>query len=391
MKFLIDENIPFADEFFSGLGEVTRFPGRELAPEQLIDVDVLLVRSITKVDEKLIALANALKFVGTATIGEDHIDKQLLSERGIAFSSAPGCNANSVAEFVISALFVLAEKYQIDFSEKTVAVIGVGNIGQNLQQKLSVLGIELLLCDPYRANDDSLTNYVTLEAALTKADVISFHTPLTRTGPYPTYHLLNGKNLPLLKDDVCIVNASRGEVIDNQALLTHIQFRQKHGKPAIRLVLDVWEGEPNPLKELIPFCDLTTAHIAGYSLEGKAKGTEMLYKKVCELFKLKTSVSLANTLPKGLITDIHLDYKVESNKEKSLGLKLSSTSLLKVLIHTVYDVRRDDGVFRHNLDKNSFDWIRKNYPIRREWSSISVNCNHPEVADFLRLLGFNIK
>lgn len=396
MKILIDENIPYAEAFFADIGTVVRFSGRSLQASDLVDADVLLVRSITKVNASLLSQANSLKFVGTATIGEDHIDKAELSNRGIAFSSAPGCNANSVAEFVINALFVLAEKYQIDVSNKKVAIIGLGNIGQNLHHKLTVLGIETLLCDPFKSSTPEKT-YVDFEYAIANADIITFHTPLTSTGTHPTHHLLNANNLTLLKDNVCLINASRGEVIDNTALLEHITQRSLSGKPNIKLVLDVWEGEPNPLQALIPHCDLTSAHIAGYSLEGKATGTEMLYKNVCQLLNVAATAQLKDFLPEAAISSITLNKDSNVNKDETVNNEVSKTftiapnNPLKTLIHTVYDVRRDDSLFRNLLNEHSFDWLRKNYPIRREWSSISVNCQQPELAEQLSSLGFHIK
>lgn len=361
MKFLIDENIPYAEAFFSSLGTIERFAGRELTAEQLKDVDVLLVRSITKVNDELLSQANKLKFVGTATIGEDHIDKALLQQRGIEFSSAPGCNATSVAEFVISALLVLHDRFEIDFINKTIAIVGVGNIGKRLLQRLHALNVDVLLCDPVRQqNEEGTEHFVQLDDALARADIITFHTPLTRDGEHPTFHLLNDKNLPLLKDDVVLINSCRGEVIDNQALFEHILWRENSSKPAIRLVLDVWEGEPNPMPKLIEKADLATAHIAGYSLEGKARGTEMLYKKVCSLLKVESSINLSDLLP---IADI---------AKTRLEQDISTTEELKKLVHLVFDVRRDDSLFRELLNTKGFDWLRKNYPTRREWSSLQV-------------------
>lgn len=359
MKFLIDENIPFANEFFADLGQIERFPGRELQPQQLQDADVLLVRSITKVNTELLAQANNLKFVGTATIGEDHIDKPYLAERQIAFSSAPGCNANSVAEYVISSLYVLQERYDYDFSDKTVAIVGVGNIGKAVQKKLDALNINYLLVDPIRAENEfePTTNpFIDLESALKQADIVTLHTPLTKTGAHPTLHLINRGNLPLLKKGGVLINACRGEVIDNQALLEFVENEANDTK----LIMDVWEGEPNPLPELIPLCDIVSAHIAGYSLEGKSRGTEMLYERVCELFNIEKSKSLNEFLPTAEISEHSLVSGPESVKD------------LKDLVHLVYDVRRDDQLFRELLALKGFDWLRKNYPVRREWSSLQV-------------------
>ena len=382
MKFMIDENIPYANDFFSHLGQVDRFPGRELRAENLVDVDFLLVRSITKVDKELLAKANRLKFVGTATIGEDHIDKNYLAEQDITFSSAPGCNAVSVAEYVLSALLVLAEKYHFEIKNKTIAIVGVGNIGKTLFRLLDVLGIHCLLCDPVREeNQDFVSDvqFVDLETALKNADVVTFHTPLTHSGPHSTYHLLNENNISLLKEDVCLLNACRGEVIDNAALLQEQITRKEERRANIKLVLDVWEGEPEPMAELIPYTDLATAHIAGYSLEGKARGTEILYNQVCQLIGSPALHNLTDLLPEATISNI----VIEPNS-------LTQDSL-KRLVHLVYDVRRDDALFRNLLKEEGFDWLRKNYPLRREWSSLQVNVEKKSTESTdLSKLGFAI-
>ena len=377
MNIFIDENIPYAEDFFAELGNITRFAGRELTAEQVSVADILLVRSITKVNSQLLNQAKNLSFVGTATIGEDHIDKTLLQQIGITFTSAPGCNAISVAEYVISSLYVLSEKYNFNLLDKTVSIIGVGNIGKALQNKLMALGINLLLCDPER--DQTEEDFVDLEYALTHADIVTFHTPLTSTGKSPTFHLLNEENIHLLKQDVCLINASRGEVIDNQALLAEAIRREKQNELPLKLVLDVWENEPTPLFELIKYTDIASAHIAGYSLEGKARGTEMLYQSVCQHLNLPIVKRLDKLLPVPSVTNLVLNNEYQSETQ------------LKAAIHLVYDPRRDDALFRNLLAKNGFDWLRKNYPIRREWSSLKLEriTNNEKGLNFLKI-GFDI-
>jgi erythronate-4-phosphate dehydrogenase len=377
MNIFIDENIPYADDFFSDIGDITRFAGRELTAEQMTHADVLLVRSITKVNQTLLSQADNLSFVGTATIGEDHIDKTLLVNKGVTFTSAPGCNAVSVAEYVISSLYVLAEKYHFDLLTKTIAIVGVGNIGKALQKKLTALGINLLLCDPVREQTED--GFVSLDYALTHADVVTFHTPLTANGDHSSFHLLNEGNIQLLKQDVCLINASRGEVIDNQALLNEIYRRDKNQELTIKLVLDVWENEPNPLLELIEYTDIASAHIAGYSLEGKARGTEMLYQAVCQHLNLPIVKKLDELLPIPSVTQLTLN-----NQEQDVNQ-------LKQVIHLVYDPRRDDALFRNLLAVKGFDWLRKNYPIRREWSSLKLEriSNNQKGLNYLQI-GFDV-
>jgi erythronate-4-phosphate dehydrogenase len=387
MQILVDENIPYANEFFAEFGDVTTFNGRHLNPEQLRNVDALLVRSITKVNAELLQFANRLKFVGTATIGEDHIDKTLLAEKSITFSSAPGCNANSVAEFVISSLFVLHERYDFTLNKKTIAIVGYGNIGKNLYQKCAALDLNIIVVDPFVA---PLANvkFVDLETALREADIVSFHTPLTSNGEHPTHHLLNENNISLLKSNVVLINASRGEVIDNDALFQwktattqHQEFSEGSAlsiNQSSHLILDVWENEPQPLKKLIPLCEIATPHIAGYSLEGKSRGTEYLYQQLCTLTNTAQTIDLLTLLPQ---------FEIK-------GLELANQALdetiLKRLVHIVYDVRRDDARFRKDLNSVGFDYLRKNYPSRREWSAIALKCTNTNLIGRLSQLGFNV-
>ncbi|WP_127024584.1 4-phosphoerythronate dehydrogenase [Rheinheimera mangrovi] len=373
MKIYADENMPYVKDFFAELGEVTLVNGRTLTAEQIVDADVLLVRSVTKVNQQLLSKSPQLKFVGTATIGTDHIDQSYLQQRGIGFSSAPGCNAQSVVEYVLSSIFVLAEKYQWNLQQKTVGVVGVGNIGRLLVNALEALSIKVLCCDPQRAAAEPDFPHIPFEQLLPQADVVSFHVPLIKTGPDATVDLLNSRTLKLLKPDCAVINACRGEVTNNQDLLVEAQSGLK--RP---LVLDVWANEPEPDLRLIPYTDIASAHIAGHSIEGKARGTEMLYQAFCQQLGLSPAKTLAQVLPEPQVSEL----KINSN----FGL-LDVQNLSRLL----YDVRRDDALFRFYMmqDKKTqgFDWLRKSYPPRREYSSVRLTGQ--EVPEFLTTLGFN--
>ncbi|PCI60696.1 MAG: 4-phosphoerythronate dehydrogenase [Gammaproteobacteria bacterium] len=375
MKIFFDENMPYAAQFFADFGadavELVPFAGRELTPEQVADAEVLLVRSITQVNEELLALNNKLIFVGTATIGVDHIDQTYLASRNIAFSSAPGCNAVAVAEYVLSALVVLAERYLLDLSTLTVGIIGAGNTGTQFTKKLDALSINYKLYDPPLEQAGDPRKFSSFEQILS-CDVISLHVPLVQGGEHATYHLLNEQILSQLNDKQILINACRGEVVDNKALLKIKQ--QGH---QLKIVWDVWENEPNILTDLIAYTEIATAHIAGYSLEGKSAGTEQLYQALCQHLDVQPSKQLKGFLPPAAISQVTLQQAFDQ------------TQLTK-LVTLVYDVRRDDGLFRENILSNnqlnnlckkaslaqklaqSFDAIRKNYPTRREFSSLRV-------------------
>ncbi|MBD1584325.1 4-phosphoerythronate dehydrogenase [Pseudoalteromonas sp. S16_S37] len=371
MKILADQNMPLVEEFFSDLGEVRRFDGRNLQASSLHDVDVLLIRSVTKVNTDLLEHAKQLKFVGTATIGIDHVDTQLLAQRDIAFSNAPGCNAIAVAEYVISALYAYAQETDTCLQGKTLGIVGVGNIGNCLKEKLALTGVNILLCDPLRYEQGDLPEHVDIETVLSTADILSFHVPLVKQGEHQTYHLLDESRLKKLKDNTLIINASRGDVIDNQALLSVLQNGQR-----LELVLDVWENEPNILTELLPYTRFASVHIAGHSLEGKARGTQMLYDGLCELLAKPANKQLETFLPVPALTKCRTEKTLT---EQDLGR----------LVHLVYDIRRDDGLMRTNLASYGFDNLRKNYPPRREFSTLNIE-NISEHGDVLTKLGFNV-
>ncbi|WP_199611343.1 4-phosphoerythronate dehydrogenase [Flocculibacter collagenilyticus] len=402
MNIFYDENMPYVEAFFSELGQLTAFNGRTVTAEQVKDADILLVRSITKVDEALLSLNKKIKFVGTATIGVDHIDQPYLQSRNITFTNAPGCNAMGVADYVISSLLVLCNKYQRNLYNLTVGIVGLGNIGSRLKTKLDALGIRTLVCDPFKQRTDtkkpstnqtndtigdiSNVNYVSYEKLLAESDVVTFHVPLTKSGDHPTYHLLDSDRLLQLKRDAMIINASRGEVIDNKALLNARKKGMLGG-----LVLDVWENEPNILEALIPHTDIATAHIAGYSLEGKTRGTEYLYQAVCNTLNVKIKKALKEFLPSDFFNTITLNGSGTTVLSQTGLEKILDQSQLTRLVHSVYDVRRDDNLFRFYINGEGFDWLRKNYPVRREFSAtnIAVEPNNKLLINQLMQLGFS--
>ncbi|WP_105259014.1 4-phosphoerythronate dehydrogenase [Pseudoalteromonas sp. T1lg88] len=371
MKILADQNMPLVDAFFAPLGEIERFDGRALTPEMVKDADVLLTRSVTQVNAELLAQNTSLKFVGTATIGVDHIDQAYLAERQVPFASAPGCNAVAVAEYVLSAVFALAQEQHFSVFDKTIAIVGVGNIGQCLADKLAAIGVKTLLVDPPRQTRGDVGDWHSLETALAEADIITFHVPLVKDGEHCTYHLLDKQRIDALSEGKILINASRGDVIDNQALLARQQAEDD-----LCLVLDVWENEPDILEELLPYVELATVHIAGHTLEGKGRGTLMLYQALCQHLDLTPNSDLAQHLPTPSLTQLTLS---ESWSKEELG----------ALVHLIYDVRRDDAILRAQLHSHGFDLLRKTYPVRRELSTLTLSGSNPYLSA-LAAFGFSI-
>lgn len=373
MKIYADENMPYVQQFFADLGTVQLVDGRQLTAEQVADADVLLVRSVTQVNAQLLSQNKQLKFVGTATIGVDHIDLAYLKSREISFSSAPGCNAQSVVEYVLSSLFLLAEQQQKPLQQWTIGVVGVGQIGSRLVKALQALDVKVLQCDPLRAAIEPDFAHLDFTELCQQVNALSFHVPLIKSGAFPTLKLMGQSQLQQLPKHVAIINASRGEVTCNQALL-------QEAKSGVQrpLVLDVWDNEPHVLQELVPFTRIATAHIAGHSIEGKARGTEMLYQALCKLLKIQPKHGLRDFCPVPVMEKLQI----------SENFRLSD---VQNICRMLYDVRRDDALFRFHLQGQGFDWLRKHYPPRREFSSLQIRLASPAQAipEFLHLLGFS--
>ncbi|MEH6447009.1 MAG: 4-phosphoerythronate dehydrogenase [Oceanospirillaceae bacterium] len=370
LSILADENIPMVNEMFSQFGSIKRVDGRSLSAEQLIGVDVLLVRSVTKVDEHLLA-DSSVKFIGSATIGTDHIDEDYLYENGITFSSAPGCNADAVVEYDLCCVSQLLAVNHESLIDKTVAIIGVGNVGRKLQQRLEAIGVnKLLLNDPPRAQQES--GFSELEDCFKNADIIAMHTPLIKDGAWPTHHLVTIDTLKLLKPNAIILNAGRGPAIKANDLLTFLEKRTD-----VRAVLDVWEHEPRVDKHLASLVTIATSHIAGYSLEGKVRGTYMLKLAFCKLLNIETLDSLDDYLPVPAITNIELTENIDA------------AAVMKL----IYDPFVDDRALRATLGENDqlmkFDLLRKHYPIRREFSALKVSTKDRGHRSLLANIGFD--
>lgn len=371
LKILVDENMPYAHELFSRTGTVVAVPGRPIPQHELNDADGLMVRSVTPVNAELLK-GKSVRFVGSATAGTDHIDESWLREQDIAFSAAPGCNAIAVVEYVFSALLMLAERDSFQLKDRTVGIIGVGNVGSRLQARLEALGVRTLLCDPPRADRGEEGDFLPLATLVSQADILTFHTPLFRYGNYQTLHLVDDALLRVLKPGTILINACRGSVVDNVALLRVLQERHD-----LSVVLDVWEPEPEISLPLLEKADIATAHIAGYTLEGKARGTTQVFEAWSAFLGQSQQIALDTLLP------------VPEFRRVSLHGELDQPAL-KRLVHLVYDVRRDDALLRKvAAHKGEFDRLRKNYQERREWSSLEVMCDSREATTLLSKLGFN--
>jgi erythronate-4-phosphate dehydrogenase len=371
MKIYYEDSMPYAAEFFSELGDCKVFSHKTINADMLADADVLLVRSTTQVNEQLLAKNKRVQFVATATAGTDHVDKNYLASQNIPFISAGGCNAVAVAEYVLSAMMVMGKRLNWQLAHKTVGIVGAGHVGSALARVLTVLGINHKLCDPPLADTSDGREFVSMNDIM-QCDVISLHVPWVKDGPYPTQGLFDKVRLAALKDNQLLINACRGEVINNQAALD--LFEQ--GK-SLNLVLDVWENEPNINMNLIPHTALATAHIAGHTIEGKARGTEMLYLALCKHLGVQADKKLSDYLPMAEPSNIKMSEKH------------NFWQALHQLVLNVYNIDTDDQHFRANMHgAEQFRYIRKQYPIRREFSAITLNTGNFVDSKAIYALGF---
>ena len=365
MKIVCDKNMPYAAESFRTLGEVLLKGGRQIAPEDVRDADALITRSTTRVNRDLLD-GSAVRFYGSAVIGTDHIDIPYLESRGIVWSPAPGCNAESVANYVTAALLWLGGRFGLTLEGKTLGVIGVGNVGRRVCRHARALGLRVLACDPPRrrnAGDEEAQAFVGLDRILAEADIITCHVPLTREGPDSTHHLLKAAQFARMKPGVIFLNAARGPVIETDALLAALGTRVSHA------VIDCWEGEPAYRPDLLARVDLATPHIAGHSYEGKVNGTAMVYRKACAFFGAEAVYPFA--LPEPPVPLWTSDAEGRSDED-----------VLRDSVLAVYDIESDSRRLKTSCVPDAaaraaaFDAQRSAYPMRREFASTRVSVTH---------------
>ena len=344
MKLLIDDAVWGYNQIFSEFGEVFTLPGRQISNESLQDCDVLIVRSRTKVDEKLLR-GSKIKFVGSTVAGLDHIDQNYLKDNGITLSSAQGCNANAVSEYVISAIANLSKDYSFKLSNKTLGIIGVGNVGRRLEVKAKQLGMKTLLNDPPREALEGSDNFTSLESALS-ADIVTFHTPLTYSGPHPTYKLLDSHNFKHINNDAIVINAARGGII-NETVWEKTQTKAN--------IIDCWENEPNINLNLQKSAYWATPHIAGHSIDAKFMGSFMIYEDLCKYIKKPLNDNIEHLI----------------NPE----LKIIRENNLHETLNSIYSFHADDKAIQ---DISNFENYRRNYPERYEWRHFETEYKLPK-------------
>ena len=377
LNIVAGENIPYVHEAFESLGNITILPGRAITSTRVQNTNALLIRSITPVNEALLQ-GSSVEFVGTASAGTNHIDTAYLQSRKIGFASAPGSNANSVAEYIMTTLLLLAQKGRLTLKGKTIGIVGVGKIGKLVKEKAEALGMHPVLNDP-PLEETGQINHRSLEETLS-CDVVTLHTPLTTDGPYPTFHLLNEHTFKWMKPSTIFINAARGEVVDTHALLDAITH--KRIGPT---VLDVWEHEPDINWNLFKAVTFGTPHIAGHSLDGKANGTFMIYQALCKHLGREPTWNPVQSLPSSIVPSIKIDSHSLSDEEQ-----------IREMVPKVYDLQADYRRMKELLTATPeerpalFDGLRKHYPVRREFNrtKVTLPIHMKKLRQMITKLGF---
>ncbi len=344
MKLMIDDTVWGFEEIFSDFGEIKTLPGRQIDRQSLLDCDILIVRSRTRVDKELLE-GTKVRFVGSTVAGLDHIDEDYLRDNNITFASAQGCNANAVAEYVISAISNIAHEYNFDLSNKTLGIIGVGNVGSRLDFIAKQLGINTILNDPPRQEIEGIEGFVDLNTALS-SDIVTFHTPLTFTGSHPTYNLLGGHNFELITQDTIVINTARGGIIDEDLWL---KTKTKAN------VIDCWENEPNINTKLQSSAYWATPHIAGHSIDAKFMGSYMIYKELCSFTKSSLKSEVEYLINPAVVT--------------------INENTFHETLNAIYPFIDDDLAIK---DISKFEVYRRNYPDRLEWRHFQTRYDIPK-------------
>lgn len=372
MEILIDDKIPFIKGVFEPFADVVYLPGKEICYEKAKNADALIIRTRTKCNAQLLENTR-IKFIASATIGFDHIDTQYCKINNIKWLNAPGCNASSVQQYIAMALLELATMNGIDLTQRTLGVVGVGNVGKKVVRLAELLGMRVILNDPPRARSEGLCGFMSLKGLLNEADIISFHTPLIKHGEDKSMHLANAAFFHQLQRGTIIINSSRGEVVNTNDLLKAFE----NGNVG-HAVIDVWENEPEINYNLLTKVDIGTAHIAGYSTDGKANATKMCVQAVSKFFGLELNEWEVTELPQPVNTNIHIDGSGKSIQQV----------VYEALKHT-YDINTDSELLRNNVSE--FEALRGNYRIRREPRAYSLTTSNvdKQTQEVLRALGFN--
>lgn len=380
MKIVCATSVALGREAFSTLGEVDWIAERDIDATTVHGADLLITRSKVKVNRALLENSN-VRFVATATAGYDHFEVPFLRERDIAWTSAAGCNANSVAEWVVAALLHLAIEHRIALAGKTLGIIGVGHVGSRVEALATTLGLQILRNDPPRALAEPGVGWRSLDTLLAESDFVTLHVPLTDDGPHATRMMVNDGFFARMKPGAIFLNASRGEVVEEASL------RHALDKGTIsHALLDVFANEPDVDPALAKKADIVTPHIAGYSYEGRVRGTELCYLAACSVLGVKPAWT-----PPPLAPDPQRIISLSSQRQPAI-------ESIAAAVSAAYNIVKDDNALRAGLGgdeaarRKHFQRLRTHYPDRHEFPAYTVRGAAPDtpLGATLINLGFKI-
>ena len=374
INIVADDKIPFLKGVLEPYSNVRYLPGFLITNKEIRDADAIIIRTVTKCNDKLLE-GTAVKFIASPSIGFDHVDTEYCRKYNITWTNAPGCNSSSVQQYIASALLHFAKHHRFRLSNKTLGIVGVGNVGEKVAGLATTLGMNVLLNDPPRERVEGKKDFVTLEQILTESDIISLHVPLTKKGIDKTYHLVDKQFLQKMNPGCYIINSSRGPVVNELDLMKVVQS----GKPG-GVILDVWENEPDINTELLNLIDIGTPHIAGYSQEGKANGTAISVRAISKFYDLGLHEWYPESIPNPDNPEIKMDCTGKSEED-----------IIREIIHSTYPIEKDDKKLRHSPEK--FEALRGKYPVRREFPAFEVNLKNgnPELRKKIEALGFRVR
>jgi len=375
MKVVCDSDIPFLKGALEPHCEVIYARGSDISKEMVMDADALVIRTRTRCDANLLE-GSKVRFIATATIGYDHIDTRWCESHGITWTNAPGCNSWSVQQYIGSLLVTMSRTLGFSFREKTIGVVGVGNVGSKVARLAALLGFRVLLCDPPRARREGSGQFVSLDEIISRSDIITLHVPLIRDGEDATFHMFDDSRLASMNKNQILINSSRGEVVDGAALKNALAQ-----KMILAASLDVWENEPQIDPQLLSLLFTGTPHIAGYSVDGKATGTTMSVQALGKFFDLPCRDWEVTQVPQSVQPS---EFSIDT------AGKTPQEVLADAILHT-YDIKNDDAALR--ADVASFEKQRSHYPVRREFPAFCVRTLNDDTGRstvFLREAGFYI-
>jgi erythronate-4-phosphate dehydrogenase len=373
IKIVADDKIPYLRGVLESFANISYLPGRQITREVVRDADALLIRTRTRCNSDLLE-GSSVKFIGTGTIGFDHIDTDYCRSRNILWTNAPGCNSSSVMQYIAAALLRISSETGTSLRGRTLGIVGVGNVGSKVEKLARLMGMNILLNDPPRARREGESRFVSLERILSESDIITLHVPLNKDGEDRTLHLFDSSVMEKVKKGCWLINTSRGEVTENDALMGALAGERLSGA-----VLDVWENEPEINIPLMHMAFLATPHIAGYSADGKANGTAMIIRSFSDTF----GMTLGDWYP--------AEVAPPENPVLAIDCEGKNTEeiIRRAVFHT-YNIVEDDVKLR--FDPSRFENLRENYPLRREFGSYSLKLKDCPVDawSILKELGFRI-